>query len=140
MPSNYSLFKNNSAARSARLNKQEEGIETNRPAFRRSNLAGSAALAMRLADEERKRRQAQSEAPAAGEQPEFSVEANKQISMGLRVGGGKTFERTKPPEPEKVSPTPQPTAAEPAAASSSEEKSGLGATVSKLFSFLGGHK
>ena len=139
MRSNYSLFKNNSAARSARLNKQEEGIETNRPDFRRSNLAGSAALAIRLADEERKRRQAQSEAPAAGEQPEFNIEANKQISMGLRVGGGKRFERANPPEPDKASPTPQPAATEPAA-SSPEEKSGLGATVSKLFSFLGGHK
>lgn len=140
MPSNYSLFRNNSAARSARLDEQEEGVEENRPALRRSSLAGSAARAMRLADEERKRRQAASEAPSEGGRPEQTIQTDKQVSMGLRVGGGKTFERAKPPEPQEPDPTHQAVAAEPAASTSPEEKGGLGGAVSKLFSLFGGEK
>lgn len=140
MPSNYSLFKNNSAARSARLNKEEVGIEVNRPALRRSNLAGSAAREMRLADEERKRRQAESEGPGEGELPEQTIKTDKQVSIGLRVGGGKTFERAKPPEPQEPDATRQPGAPAATATSSPQEKSSLGAAVSKLFSLFGGDK
>ena len=140
MPNNYSLFKNNSAARSARLDKEEEGSDADRPAFRRSNMAGSAARAMRLADEERKRLLAESEAPREGERSQQTTGTGNQLGIGLRVGGGKTFERAKPPEPPAATPAPQAVAAEGDAAAPEKSKSGLGSAFAKLFSVFGGDK
>jgi hypothetical protein len=135
---NYSLFKNNSAARSARLDKEEEGSDADRPAFRRSNMAGSAARAMRLADEERKRLLAESEAPGEGERSrQQTLGTGSQLSVGLRAGGGIAFERAKPPA---ATPAPQPLAAEGDAAAPEKSKSGLGSAFAKLFSVFGGDK
>lgn len=138
MRNNYSLFKNNSAARSARLDKEEEGSDADRPAFRRSNMAGSAARAMRLADEERKRLLAESEAPGEGERSrQQTLGTGSQLSVGLRAGGGIAFERAKPPA---ATPAPQPLAAEGDAAAPEKSKSGLGSAFAKLFSVFGGDK
>jgi hypothetical protein len=142
VPDNYSLFKNNSAARSARLNQQEESIDDDRPAFRRSNMSGSAARAMRLADEERKRILAERQAPGEGERPEQKLASgtSRQVNVGLRVGGGKTFERAKTPEAQAAAPTTQPVAAAVDPAAPAKGKSGLGSAFSKLFSVFGGDK
>lgn len=140
MPNNYSLFKGNSAARSARLNREEESSDADRPAFRRSNISGSAARAMRLADEERKRLQAELEAPGEGERPQQTLGTGSQLSMGLRVGGGKTFERAKPPEPQAATPALQSLAAESDSGESATGKSGWGSAFAKLFSVFGSDK
>lgn len=141
MRNNYSLFKNNSAARSARLDKEEEGSDADRPAFRRSNMAGSAARAMRLADEERKRLLAESGAPGEGERSrQQTLGTGSQLSVGLRAGGGIAFERAKPPEPPAATPAPQAVAAEGDAAAPEKSKSGLGSAFAKLFSVFGGDK
>lgn len=137
MPSNYSLFKN-ASARSARINKQSDDdgeAQGDRPTFRRSSLAGSAARAMRLADEERKQREAQSEAPGEGERAEQSIKTDRQVSMGLRAGGGTPFERTKKPAPEA-----EPAAAEVEPAATPVKKSENSGVFSKLFSLFGGSR
>lgn len=140
MRNNYSLFKNNSAARSARLDKEAEGSDADRPGFRRSNMAGSAARAMRLADEARKRHLAELEAARGPERPQQTLGTGGQLSVGLRAGGGTPFERAKPPEPPAVTADPQPLAAAGDTAAPEKSRSGLGSTFAKLFSVFGGDK
>lgn len=137
MPSNYSLFKN-ASARSARLNNQsgDESDELSpQPAARRSSFAGSAARAMRLADEERKQREAESTGPGAGERTEQSIKSDQRLSVGLRAGGGTPFERAKKTEPE-----PEPAAAAVEPASAPAKKSEGGGVFSKLSSLFGGSR
>ena len=136
MPSNYSFFKN-ASARSARINKQSDDdndVQGDRPAFRRSNFAGSAARATRLADEERKQREAEADAPGEGERAHQSIKTDRQVSMGLRAGGGTPFERAKKPEADPVQAGSAP------AAPAEEDKQGESGMFSKLFSLFGGDK
>jgi len=135
VPSNYSLFKN-ASARSARINNQsgDDSDELSpRPAARRSNSAGSAARAMRLADEERKQREAEASAPGAGERAEQSVKSGRQVNVGLRAGGGTPFERAKKPDPKSET-----TAVEAEPAATPAKKSEDSGVFSKLFSLFGG--
>lgn len=142
MPSNYSLFKN-ASARSARLNNQsdEDSDELSPRPARRSSFAGSAARAMRLADEERKRQQAESAAPGGGERAEHSIQSDQRMSVGLRAGGGTPFERAAKPEAE---PAPVDSASVDSApggpAAAPEKKSDDSGVFSKLFSLIGGRK
>ena len=134
MPSNYSLFKN-ASARSARINDQsgDDSDELSpRPVARRSSSAGSAARAMRLADEERKQREAEASAPVAGERAEQTIKSDRQVNVGLRAGGGTPFERATKPDPK-----PEPAAAEAEPTAAPTKKSEDSGVFSKLFSLFG---